>query len=410
MQLLTLKCLSWCVCIQVQVFLWCAGTNCEINIDDCLSGACVNNATCVDGINRYTCVCLPGYTGTHCETEINECTVYQPCQNGAACTDLVADFSCECLEFSPARPTYGGKNCSVELRGCLQGNDCQNGVCIPILKSEFPVPDHDYICRCDPGFTGRLCDISTTFTLSSNNSRVTYSPANQQQSASQSLLFRFRTTLRDAILAVYAFSSQTFVSVEMVEGKLVVAYHDNVGTVHATMDSQEQVNNAEWHHTFLHLQLNISLTLVSDACGAERCVQQFSYPRSKPSVYSTTVHFGHLDPSLLAQTLTGRPYVGCLEDVQLDGVYLYPGQLQGVYLNTRRGCLRQKQCDPYTCSRHGNCIDLWDHFRCDCNRPYWGLRCEDGERSVCVCVCVCVAVYTYVCVCATVGVCVCVPQ
>ena len=135
MQLLTLKCLSWCVCIQVQVFLWCAGTNCEINIDDCLSGACVNNATCVDGINRYTCVCLPGYTGTHCETEINECTVYQPCQNGAACTDLVADFSCECLEFSPARPTYGGKNCSVELRGCLQGNDCQNGVCIPILKN-----------------------------------------------------------------------------------------------------------------------------------------------------------------------------------------------------------------------------------------------------------------------------------
>jgi hypothetical protein len=39
-----------------------AGVNCEINFDDCASNPCVHGA-CVDGINRYSCVCSPGFTG-----------------------------------------------------------------------------------------------------------------------------------------------------------------------------------------------------------------------------------------------------------------------------------------------------------------------------------------------------------
>lgn len=43
---------------------------------------------CVDAINMYTCTCLPGYTGVHCETDINECE-NNPCENGANCNDQV---------------------------------------------------------------------------------------------------------------------------------------------------------------------------------------------------------------------------------------------------------------------------------------------------------------------------------
>ncbi|KAK2116956.1 hypothetical protein P7K49_003842 [Saguinus oedipus] len=39
------------------------GQRCEINPDDCEDNDCENNATCVDGINNYVCVCLPNYTG-----------------------------------------------------------------------------------------------------------------------------------------------------------------------------------------------------------------------------------------------------------------------------------------------------------------------------------------------------------
>lgn len=39
------------------------GDRCEINIDDCEDNDCENNSTCVDGINNYTCMCSPEYTG-----------------------------------------------------------------------------------------------------------------------------------------------------------------------------------------------------------------------------------------------------------------------------------------------------------------------------------------------------------
>ena len=29
---------------------------------------CLNGATCKEGVNHYNCTCLPGYTGTNCET------------------------------------------------------------------------------------------------------------------------------------------------------------------------------------------------------------------------------------------------------------------------------------------------------------------------------------------------------
>ena len=39
-----------------------------LDIDECASDPCLNNATCHDQINGYTCNCTDGYNGTHCET------------------------------------------------------------------------------------------------------------------------------------------------------------------------------------------------------------------------------------------------------------------------------------------------------------------------------------------------------
>ena len=39
-----------------------------IDINECSSNPCMNGATCTDAVNSYTCACVPGYTGTHCET------------------------------------------------------------------------------------------------------------------------------------------------------------------------------------------------------------------------------------------------------------------------------------------------------------------------------------------------------
>ena len=37
------------------------------DIDECASNPCQNGGTCNDGVNSYTCDCIPGFAGDNCE-------------------------------------------------------------------------------------------------------------------------------------------------------------------------------------------------------------------------------------------------------------------------------------------------------------------------------------------------------
>ena len=43
------------------------------DIDECVSHQCGNGGSCVDGVNNYSCNCLAGFTGSHCETGMPVC-------------------------------------------------------------------------------------------------------------------------------------------------------------------------------------------------------------------------------------------------------------------------------------------------------------------------------------------------
>lgn len=62
------------------------GTNCEININDCVGITCQNQGTCVDGINHFSCQCLASYGGEFCEQTTAYC-LQNPCKHGGICTD-----------------------------------------------------------------------------------------------------------------------------------------------------------------------------------------------------------------------------------------------------------------------------------------------------------------------------------
>ena len=38
-----------------------------VDIDECASVSCQNGGTCIDGINEFTCDCVPGHTGSICD-------------------------------------------------------------------------------------------------------------------------------------------------------------------------------------------------------------------------------------------------------------------------------------------------------------------------------------------------------
>ena len=88
----------------------------------------------MDGRDRFDCICAPGYTGTICETEINECILYSPCENGGGCSDRVNGYECTCA------PGWTGMNCDTDIEECIS-DPCQNeGACLEAIDG--------YRCNC----------------------------------------------------------------------------------------------------------------------------------------------------------------------------------------------------------------------------------------------------------------------
>ncbi|WAR16423.1 EGFL7-like protein, partial [Mya arenaria] len=67
-------------------------------IDECQGIICENGGFCFDNIGGYTCSCAKGYTGIHCELDINECSGFV---NGGCedrCINTVGSFACKCSD------------------------------------------------------------------------------------------------------------------------------------------------------------------------------------------------------------------------------------------------------------------------------------------------------------------------
>lgn len=104
------------------------GTYCQIDINECLSMPCSNNATCVDRINSYECKCPSGYTGDNCEININECES-SPCNfEGGKCIDLIDGYFCNC------NPGFTGPTCSININECASQPCMNNATCVDLVN------------------------------------------------------------------------------------------------------------------------------------------------------------------------------------------------------------------------------------------------------------------------------------
>ena len=183
--------------------------NFSVDLDDCVNHNCSNGASCIDGINRYSCNCSVGFSGEHCENskystkeidtassrhfstsiitfalsllnfsvDLDDC-VNHNCSNGASCIDGINGYSCNCSVGFPGEHCENSKystkeidtassrhfstsiitfalsllNFSVDLDDCVNHN-CSNGAsCIDGING--------YSCNCSVGFPGEHCENS----------------------------------------------------------------------------------------------------------------------------------------------------------------------------------------------------------------------------------------------------------
>ncbi|XP_067050674.1 protocadherin Fat 4-like isoform X4 [Acropora muricata] len=110
-------------CVDTKHPLHFIGQTVLVNYTDCDSGGicpdintcpvCENNGTCQDAIDGYSCQCMMGYTGRHCETNIDECQEVE-CLNGGSCQDGVASFTCVCTD------EFSGHRCERQQSLCTE--------------------------------------------------------------------------------------------------------------------------------------------------------------------------------------------------------------------------------------------------------------------------------------------------
>ena len=100
----------------------------ENNIDDCDPNPCINNGTCTDGVDSFTCNCVNGFTGVNCTTNIDDCNP-NPCMNNGICTDGVNYYTCNCVEG------FTGENCTSNIDDCDPNPCMNNGKCTDRINS-----------------------------------------------------------------------------------------------------------------------------------------------------------------------------------------------------------------------------------------------------------------------------------
>ena len=362
------------------------GESCEINIDDCNHDNC-NNGTCIDGINKYTCDCDPGYRGTFCNIEIDECQLYQACKNGATCKDLIADYSCSCLMAGANQQQYAGKNCTFLLTSC-ESNLCENGAtCKPYLIDEATA-QQDYKCLCTSGFTGRYCNVSTTMSFDTGS----YIQQSLMDPSNVSLSFRFRTTLKNSILLSLTGSHETglFLTFELIDGVLVLWFYDlfaSVGGEVRNITGVPAFNDGHWHQVDLTKTSQLKVKVTSNNCPPSfpsLCEVDTNYLDYSNDSGDAEISFGMTtDTMSLNHTVSLTPFVGCMEDVTVMGSKLVLEANSPNFFHVSDGCPRKEQCIPDPCNSRGACIDLWNKYQCDCRRPYLGSSCETGKLRLC---------------------------
>lgn len=329
-------------------------------------------------------MCMSLLTGIRCEVDINECDS-NPCKNGATCEDAANSHRCHCPVSKPDQEPWGGPNCEVRLVGCQQ-HQCQHGAgCVPVLTDDG---EHSYTCQCLPGWTGERCNTSTTFSFNIEGYVHMQLPISENRTKRETkdhnhglhMQLRFKSTLPNMVL-YYRGTMEHFFSLELVEGSVQARVKS--GKVLQVI-YPGPVNDGEWQQVTVTMDERLVLAVKGPGCEEECQVKNEGYNHLiflQPSFFHQ-LYVGGAPQEYLASTSSGRGFIGCMEDLEVDHKLLLPQDLiREENKGLEMGCSKKNWCEGDPCMQRGQCVDMWVRASCMCYRPYYGEHCGKGETA-----------------------------
>uniref|UniRef100_A0A2I3MGI0 Protein crumbs homolog 1 n=1 Tax=Papio anubis TaxID=9555 RepID=A0A2I3MGI0_PAPAN len=379
------------------------GAQCEIDINECNSNPCQSDGECVElssekqyghitGLpstfsyheaSGYVCICQPGFTGIHCEEDVNECSS-NPCQNGGTCENLPGNYTCHCPFDNLSRTFYGGRDCSDILLGCTHQQCLNNGICIP----HFQDGQHGFSCLCPSGYTGSLCEIATTLSFEGDGFLWVKTGSATTKGSVCNIALRFQTVQPVALL-LFRGNRDVFVKLELLSGYIHLSIQVN-NQPKVLLYISHNTSDGEWHFVEVIFAEAVTLTLIDDSCK-EKCISKAPSPlESDPSICAFQNSFlgglpvGTTSDGVALLNFYNIPstpsFVGCLQDIKIDWNHITLENISsGSSLNVKAGCVRKDWCESQPCQSRGRCINLWLSYQCDCHRPYKGPNCLRGK-------------------------------
>ncbi|XP_075365269.1 protein crumbs homolog 1 [Mycteria americana] len=375
-----------------------AGSRCEEDIGECSSSPCLSGGDCVerswaghygsvpglppafsyDKAEGYICSCKPGFTGTHCDEDINECYM-NPCQNGGICENFPGNYTCHCPPADKEGIYYGGWNCTEVLHGCTDQQCQNNGICIPHLKNG----QHGFSCICSPGYTGIHCETITTFSFQGNSFLLLKNPLTPKKDFFYNINLRFQTVQPTAFL-FYRGEKKTFAKLELLNGYLHLSVQVN-NQPQALLHISHNVSDGEWHSVEVTLARAVTLNLLDSSC-VESCLNKTSAMIDNDHVmlaFQSTFLGGLPVGNISGNSLhniynihSAPSFVGCLQDIEIDLNVITPEDVSPESsLSVGTGCTKKDWCETHPCQNRGRCTNLWLSYHCDCYRPYTGPSC-----------------------------------
>jgi hypothetical protein len=311
-------------------------------------------------------------------TNIGECAndpcSPNPCENGGSCDAigfLPTDFTCTCPDEVSGELCEETSSPCVGINPCMHGGECR-------LDSDATT---GFICICTATHQGPECEIpvgnTETAYAYAGNSYIAWNV--DSDSVADTTLISLRAypnqDQSSGLLALFINPSLDFLAVILDDGFVKVVMDLGQGVVTVTSSLRIEAN------TYYTITVNrngkdIDLTISSMSTVSGRAPGTFAMLNVNNRFYVGGVPM-HMTPTLPPALMGIGGFMGCINDVKVNGVFLSSTDLLSSF-NARQCSV--DLCDPSPCKNGGTCNAVGNSVSCQCPSGFLGPYCDTDDN------------------------------